>query len=157
MKNFWQNLFSDQIKKMMINNIRIIFIITALLTSSAWTFLGKTVKSEKSESESEKVNTENLRGIAILQGLNKVTAKTSELKIRIGGQTEFGKLAIKVKRCWRSSLAERPENKILIEVDEVENDGTRKQIFNGWMFSSSPSISGIEHPVYDLVAIECIN
>jgi hypothetical protein len=116
--------------------------------------------------------------VAILQGLNKVTGKTSELRVKVGGKVSFGKLDVKVKKCWRAPLDQRPENKILLEIEEddsrqdldvinpqnVDNtnsnqksDELKRTIFYGWMFSSSPSISGLEHPIYDITAIECKN
>lgn len=114
--------------------------------------------------------------VAILQGLNKVTGKTSELRVKIGEEVTFGKLDIKVKRCWRAPLDQRPENKILLEIKEDDSrqdldvinpqnsantnqksEELRRTIFYGWMFSSSPSISGLEHPIYDITAIECKN
>jgi len=117
---------------------------------------------------------------AILQGLNKVTGKTSDLKIKVGEEMNFGKLTIKVEKCWRAPLDQRPENKILLKIEEDvsskdsenkifsetvneeseeknQEDGSKKTIFYGWMFSSSPSISGLEHPIYDITAIECKN
>jgi len=105
----------------------------------------------------DKIDQSNFSGTAILQGLNKVMAKTSELRIKVGEQIEFGKLTIKAKKCWRSPPEQRPENKILLEIVESDNDGIKKTIFYGWMFSSSPSISGLEHPIYDIAAIECKN
>lgn len=133
----------------------------------------------------EKTDSNNLVGAAVLQGLNKVTGKTSELRIKIGEEINFGKLTIKAKKCWRSSPDQRPENKVLLEIEEVgaadkaankevldqtiaektetqkvvdkTNDNSKKIIFYGWMFSSSPSISGLEHPIYDITVIECKN
>ena len=112
---------------------------------------------------------ENNSPTAILQGLNKVTGKTSELKIKVGEEAIFGELTIKVKKCWRAPLDQRPENKILLEITDnnsnqessnnntnpAQNSDSKKVIFYGWMFSSSPSISGLEHPIYDITAISC--
>jgi hypothetical protein len=92
---------------------------------------------------------------AVLQGLNKITAKTSEFKVTIGKKINFGSLSIEAKKCLKSPQDKRPENKILLKISEVEDNKSEKTIFYGWMFSSSPSISGIEHPIYDIVAINC--
>lgn len=133
---------------------------TIFLFASLIFFASANIATAQEDTESQKttidkIDQSNFSGVAVLQGLNKVTAKTSDLRIKIGGQLEYGRLIIKAKKCWKSPADQRPENKILVEVDEVNEDGSKKEIFNGWMFSSSPSISGIEHPVYDLVAIEC--
>ncbi len=150
---------------------KIIFTLILTLTFStnqsfAFNFIGdsKKVKPQEASAEDQDINQKltidkidqsNFAGTAVLQGLNKVTAKTSELRIKVGGQIEFGKLIIKAKKCWKSPPDQRPENKILLEVEETDLSGAKKTIFYGWMFSSSPSISGLEHPIYDITAIEC--
>ncbi len=122
----------------------------------------------------DKKHQNNLSPTAILQGLNKVTGKTSELEIEVGKEMNFGKLIIKVKKCWKSPADQRPENKILLEIEKASSNQNLlaedikietdqkinklgKTIFYGWMFSSSPSISSLEHPIYDITAIECRN
>jgi len=96
---------------------------------------------------------------ARLQILNKTTAKTSIVEIRTGEKSRFGSLNILVRKCWQAPLDQRPESKILIDVSEVKISNDEKEsenrIFYGWLFASSPSISGLEHPIYDIVAIDC--
>ena len=95
--------------------------------------------------------------IAVIQGLNKTTAKTSRLEMRIGEKLNFGQISIIAHKCWQSSLDQKPESKILLEVFENKAGENPKRIFYGWMFASSPSISGLEHPIYDLTALSCKN
>lgn len=99
----------------------------------------------------------NLHNTAIIQALNKVTAQTSLLEIKIGSSIEFGKLTIFAHKCWKSSPDQRPEDKILLEIfDKNGKSGSKKEkLFYGWMFSSSPSISDLQHPIYDITAIGC--
>ena len=95
---------------------------------------------------------------AILQSLNKITAVSNKLEIEVGNKIKFGKIDIKVYKCWKSPAYERPENKILLEISSIDSKkDSNKILFYGWMLSSSPSISGLEHPIYDIVALECIN
>lgn len=94
---------------------------------------------------------------AVIQGLNKTTAKTSILEMRIGDKINFGQISLIVHKCWQAPLDQKPESKILLEVLESKNNEPEKRIFYGWMFASSPSISGLEHPIYDLTAISCKN
>lgn len=94
-------------------------------------------------------------GVAVLQGLNKVTARISELEAAVGTSAYFGNLEIIVKRCWQSPPEDLPENAILLEIWERKTGETPDVIFNGWMFSSSPSLSDLEHPVYDVTALRC--
>jgi hypothetical protein len=96
---------------------------------------------------------------AIVQALNKTTAKTSILTLKVGEKTSFGSLKIIAHKCWQSPLEQKPENKILLEIFEFRNESAEKspekRIFYGWMFSSSPSISSLEHPIYDITALNC--
>ncbi len=102
----------------------------------------------------DKTDLSRFYNIAVIQGLNKTTAKTSRLEMRIGEKINFGQITIAAHKCWQSSLDQKPESKILLEVFE-QKEGAQKRIFYGWMFASSPSISGLEHPIYDLTAISC--
>ena len=98
---------------------------------------------------------------AVVQALNKTTAKTSILTLKVGEKTSFGSLKIIAHKCWQSPLEQKPENKILLEIFEFRNESEEKtqekRIFYGWMFSSSPSISSLEHPIYDITALNCKN
>jgi hypothetical protein len=98
---------------------------------------------------------------AIVQALNKTTAKTSILTLKVGEKTSFGSLKIIAHKCWQSPLEQKPENKILLEIFEFRNESEEKtqekRIFYGWMFSSSPSISSLEHAIYDITALNCKN
>ena len=102
------------------------------------------------------VDQNNLANVAVLQGLNKITAKTSEFEVKIGQEVEFGRLTIKAYSCWKSPPDQRPESKILLEIYETDADNVKNRIFYGWMFASSPSTSGLEHPIYDITALNCI-
>lgn len=109
-----------------------------------------------------KVDPSRFNNTAVIQGLNKITAKTSVLEIKVGDTIKFGKLTITAHKCWQAPLEQKPENKILLEIFDngsgtTENEIVKKRIFYGWMLSSSPSISGIEHPIYDVTAISCKN
>lgn len=103
----------------------------------------------------EAVPEEELYNVALLQGLNKVTARISELEAIVGTSVRFGNLEIIVKNCWRAPASERPENAALMEIWDRKPGETPKAVFNGWMFSSSPSLAGLEHPVYDIVVLNC--
>jgi len=93
--------------------------------------------------------------VAILQGLNKVTARAQELEAPIGSVTRFGTIEIVVHKCWKSAPSDRPENAALLEVSEIKQNETPQRIYSGWMFSSTPGISSLEHPFYDITVVEC--
>lgn len=93
--------------------------------------------------------------VAVLQGLNKVTARISQLETPVGTSVRFGNLEIIVKHCWQSAPNERPENAAMLEIFDRKPDEAPVVAFNGWMFSSSPSLAGLEHPVYDVTVLQC--
>lgn len=94
--------------------------------------------------------------VAVLQGLNKVTAKTTTLTAPMDVTVFFGTLAITPKKCWKAPPGERPENAVLLEILDSKPDAGEAVVFSGWMFSSSPAISALEHPVYDITMLDCI-
>lgn len=130
-----------------------------ILTFSLLAFFTKPVAAEEKTAENQitvkQVDQSNFANYAILQGLNKVTAKTSEFEVKVGDSVEFGKLTIIVHKCWQAPADQRPESKILLEIYENENEQNKNRIFFGWMFASSPSISSLEHPIYDVTALGC--
>jgi hypothetical protein len=111
--------------------------------------------------ESDILNTEaetperNYTDTAILQGLNKITARISSFSVPIGSSVRFGNLEIYARLCWKASPEDAPDNKALLEIWEQKPGEDKKQMFNGWMFASSPALSALEHAVYDITVIEC--
>ena len=95
---------------------------------------------------------------AKIQILNKITAKAQYVTVDINSEISFHTLKLKIFKCLKSSPYELSENKILMEIAEKKNGQEDENIiFDGWMFSSSPAISSLEHAVYDIVAIDCHN
>ncbi|MDR0571783.1 MAG: DUF2155 domain-containing protein [Rickettsiales bacterium] len=91
--------------------------------------------------------------------LNKTTGKTFELERRIGDEISVEDLDIKFIKCWKSYPEETPENKLLLKVYETKDKYLDRSnlIFFGWIFSSSPSLNGLEHPSYDITLENCKN
>ena len=120
------------------------------------------VKDQKKNENTDAAATNNANdekqlesNVAVLRGLNKVIGRVSTIEVPLGTIARFDNLEIIARKCWKSPPEDRPENAILLEVREIKAGEAPKQIFLGWMFSSSPSISGLEHPVYDITAISC--
>lgn len=105
----------------------------------------------------DKIDSSRFYGKAVLQILNKTTAKSSVVEVPVGGSTKIGQLSVKVDKCWQAPLEQKPDSRILLEISETKIDGITKRIFFGWMISSSPSISSLEHPIYDVTALSCKN
>jgi hypothetical protein len=93
--------------------------------------------------------------VAVLQGLDKITARISRFEAPVGQEVRFGTLSIVVRDCRKSAPEERPENAAFIQIYENRPGEERTRLFSGWMFSSSPALSGLEHPVYDVNLLEC--
>ena len=88
--------------------------------------------------------------------LDKVSSKNSLLKIRIGNEVKFKNLAIKPLRCKNSKFDDTPEITAYLQVKDLTNkDKDEVFVFNGWTFSSSPTINPFDHPVYDIWLINC--
>ena len=92
---------------------------------------------------------------AVLQGLDKTTARISSLEAPVGSAVTFGTLSILVRDCERSKPEDPPENAAFIEITETPPGEKLVRLFSGWMFSSSPALSGLEHPVYDVELLDC--
>jgi len=93
--------------------------------------------------------------MVIMQGLDKVTARVSTFQAPLGVTVRFGTLEITVKSCDRTPPEEPPESAVFLEVMEKRPDEPVTELFRGWMFSSSPALSALEHPVYDVWVLEC--
>jgi len=112
-------------------------------------------KVELSKVRLSEVDKKDFADIVVLQGLDKVTAKISTFEVEVGDSAEFKRLEVHPKKCWKSPPEENPENKVLLEIYENRLDGKKEKLFYGWMFSSSPGLSSLEHPVYDITLIDC--
>src|SRR3954453_5321730 len=92
---------------------------------------------------------------AIIQGLDKVAARVSRFEAPVGRAVHYGKLLVLVRDCERSAPEDRPENAAFAEIYEERPGEAKERLFAGWMFSSSPALSALEHPVYDVTLLEC--
>tara|TARA_Y100000590_G_scaffold460708_1_gene620603 strand:+ start:95 stop:493 length:399 start_codon:yes stop_codon:yes gene_type:complete len=88
--------------------------------------------------------------------LDKVSSKTSQLSLNIDQDTKFENLVIKILKCKNSEFDDNPEVTAYMQVKDITlNNNDQVFVFNGWTFSSSPSISLFDHPVYDIWLIKC--
>ncbi|TQV81611.1 DUF2155 domain-containing protein [Denitrobaculum tricleocarpae] len=92
---------------------------------------------------------------AILQGLDKITARVSEFEAPIGETVYFGSFEIVAYACKKTPPEEPPESTAFLEITDVRPDEPANVVFKGWMFASSPALSAVEHPVYDVWVTGC--
>ena len=97
--------------------------------------------------------------IAVLQGLDKTTARVSKFDAPVGQAVRFGTLVITVRACIKHPPEEEPESAAFLQIDEVRpgerNSVVSQQVFSGWMFASSPALSALENPIYDIGVLDC--
>ncbi len=92
---------------------------------------------------------------AILQGLDKTTARVSTIEAPLDQPARFGTLEIVARACHKKPPTETPESAAFLEIVDVRPDSPSIQVFTGWMFASSPAVSAMEHPVYDIWVTDC--
>ncbi|MBB53539.1 MAG: hypothetical protein CMF67_04120 [Magnetovibrio sp.] len=93
--------------------------------------------------------------VAVLQGLDKVTARVSTLSAPIGATVRFGTLEIIVRYCDKRPPEETPESAAFIDIWQARRGEPAVSLFRGWMFASSPALNALEHPVYDIWVLDC--
>ena len=95
--------------------------------------------------------------VATMQALDKITARISTLLAPVGEARQFGTLEVTVQRCAFHPPEETPENAAFVVIRDLGYDSSSApaKVFSGWMFSSSPAISALEHPVYDITLLAC--
>lgn len=93
--------------------------------------------------------------VAVLQGLDKITARISTFSAPIDREVAFGTLRIVVRACRKRPPEEPPESAAFLEIREARPGEPEVQLFTGWMFASSPALNALEHPVYDVWVIDC--
>jgi hypothetical protein len=88
--------------------------------------------------------------------LDKISSKNTLLKLKNGDLVTFKDLSIKSLKCKNSEFDDNPEITAYIQVTDLNNSNNNEVfVFNGWMFSSSPSITPFDHPVYDIWLVNC--
>jgi hypothetical protein len=93
--------------------------------------------------------------MAVLQGLDKITARVSEIEAPVGKTVRFGSLSIIVRDCERNPPEDRPESAAFLQIDELRPGEDSIRRFSGWMFAQSPALSSLENPVYDVILLDC--
>jgi len=95
------------------------------------------------------------RDVAVLQGLDKITARVWTFEARVGEQVRFGTLELKVEACRKRPPEEPQDSAAFVDIRELPVAPGSPPLFRGWMFASSPALSALEHPVYDVWVLEC--
>ncbi len=98
--------------------------------------------------------------IAVLRGLDKISAETRDFEAPINTTVQFGTLSITVNYCRKTPPEEKPEVYVFMNIKDRRTDGSGQEtegeeIFSGWMFASNPALNALEHPIYDVWVLDC--
>ena len=107
-------------------------------------------------SNAQELNLESKNILVEINILDKVSSKNTILKLKINEEKKFQNLIIKVLKCKNSKFDDDPEITAYIQVKDVNiSDNEKVFVFNGWTFSSSPTLRPFDHPVYDIWLTKC--
>jgi hypothetical protein len=113
------------------------------------------LKDKKIFSKKKKILTDDIFSVKLI-GLDKITAKTLEINLNIGEIKKFGPLEIKVLKCGVINKDNLKDNVAYLQVKDLSvNQNEKVFIFNGWTFSSDPSLTPFDHAIYDLQLLNC--
>tara|TARA_B100000965_G_scaffold349641_1_gene322917 strand:+ start:149 stop:655 length:507 start_codon:yes stop_codon:yes gene_type:complete len=114
-----------------------------------------TISNEVIKNKKKNLSKNNLSSAKLI-GLDKITAKTSEIVINLGEIKKFGPLEIKVLKCGKIDSDNKNNSVAYLQVQDMsENQNEKVFIFNGWTFASDPTIAPFDHAIYDLQLVNC--
>jgi hypothetical protein len=93
--------------------------------------------------------------VAVFNGLDKITGRITEFDAPIEKTVSFGALRVTPHVCYTRPPTEEPNTTSYVDVEEITLKNEQHRIFSGWMFASSPGLTGVEHPIYDVWLIDC--
>lgn len=91
-----------------------------------------------------------------LQTLDKATARTMTFDAKVGNTLKFGRIYMKVLSCQKSAPTDQPESAAFIQIWEIDQEQKPQWVYSGWMFASSPALSAMDHPLYDVWVVDCV-
>ena len=96
----------------------------------------------------------------MIRGLDKITGHARDYTLTVGRAARIGSLEVIARACDKSPPEETPEVRIYVQVYDNPpvregEESERREIFHGWLFASSPGLNAVDHPTYDIWAIDC--
>ena len=103
----------------------------------------------------ERSKNQNIFQVKLI-GLDKITAKSSEISLNLNETTKFGPLEIKILKCGKIENNNKTDDVAYMQVkDLTKNENEKVFIFNGWTFASDPALTPFDHAIYDLQLLNC--
>lgn len=97
------------------------------------------------------------KNTAQMQAMDKITGRVSVIEVPVNGEVAFGSFSIVVRDCKTTPPEETPENYAFVDVADSSFGKMQFNIFKGWMMSSSPVLNAVEHPIYDVWLLKCLD
>lgn len=94
---------------------------------------------------------------AQMHAMDKITGRVNIIEVPVNGEVKFGTFSVVVRSCKTNAEGEVPENYAFVDVTDKSFDKEEFNIFKGWMISSSPAVNAVEHPIYDVWLLKCLN
>lgn len=94
---------------------------------------------------------------ALMQAMDKVTGRVNKVIVPVNSKVAYGDFSLVLRSCKKRPAEETPENFAFIDVTDRSFGSDEYNIFRGWILSSTPGMNAIEHPIYDMWLLECIN
>jgi hypothetical protein len=98
---------------------------------------------------------DGVKRMLVLRGLDKITGRPANIYAPIGVPVKFATLTITVDYCYSTPQSEPPETTAFLQITDNRPDQPERKMFSGWMLASSPSLNGLQHPLYDVWVISC--
>ncbi|MBR2136626.1 MAG: DUF2155 domain-containing protein [Alphaproteobacteria bacterium] len=97
------------------------------------------------------------KNTAHMQAMDKITGRVSVINVPVNGEVLFGSLSIVVRACKTRPVEETPDNFAFVDIADADKNGVQTNVFKGWMISSSPATHALEHPIYDVWLLQCVD
>lgn len=94
---------------------------------------------------------------ALMQAMDKVTGRVNKITVPVNSKISYGDFSLVLRSCKKRPAEEFPENFAFVDVTDKSFGADEYNIFRGWLLSSTPGINAIEHPIYDVWLLECID
>jgi hypothetical protein len=94
---------------------------------------------------------------ALMQSMDKLTGRVKKITVPVNSQIKYGDFSLVLRACKKNPPEETPENFAFVDVTDKSLGDEEYNIFRGWMLSSAPGINAIEHPIYDVWLLECLD
>lgn len=98
---------------------------------------------------------DGVKRLLMLRGLDKITGKPANILAPVGVPVQYATLTITGRYCYSTPITEPPETTAFLQITDNRPDQPPKQVFSGWMLASSPSLNGLQHPLYDVWVMAC--